>query len=110
MSRPWSGLFACDSNNKCFRDFAARHRAFADVERTDLRRERWRAILAYLLVTNSALGLLFKRKLELGIHERLQVGRLRHLTASAVSRHPPGHHVSKREPFVLAGIGATNAA
>jgi hypothetical protein len=68
-------IFACDSNNKCFGDFAVRHCALADVERTDLRRERWRTILADLLVTNCALGLLLKRQLELGIHESLLVGR-----------------------------------
>ena len=47
-------LFACDSNNKCFRDLAARHCAFADVECADLGRERWRTIIANLLVTNRA--------------------------------------------------------
>jgi hypothetical protein len=57
-------LFACDSDNKCFRDLAARHRAFADVECADLRREGCCAIIANLLVTNRALGLLLKRKLE----------------------------------------------
>jgi hypothetical protein len=67
-------LELCGYNGYCerFRDLAARQPTLADVERADLRRERWRAIVADLLVTDSALGL--KNKLELGIHDSLPDG------------------------------------
>ena len=94
-------LFACDSNNKCFRDLAARHCAFADVECADLGRERWRTIIANLLVTNCALGLLLKRKLELGIHEEPSGGRCYLVILSDEPRHASSKTTPSIRKFVL---------
>lgn len=54
-------------------NLAARHRALSDVERTYLRRESPRAIVADFLVTDSTLSLLLEGEFELGIHGGLLV-------------------------------------
>jgi hypothetical protein len=56
-------LFTHDGHSECFWNFAAGHRTLADVKRADLRRERRCAIVTDLLVTNSTLGLLSRKRI-----------------------------------------------
>jgi len=72
MEIPHRSVFlACNCDNELFRDLTSRHRGLADIKRTDLRCKCGGTIVSNFLVADRALGLLFKRKLESGVHDNM---------------------------------------